>query len=150
MKALLPPPFRMALPWFCAVLLMAGAHSAKGYITDCAKPIMLGEVKFKEATLEEAVAYIKLAVKKLGTFDESYLNVVIVGASEEQKKKKISLEAREISLQSAMEHIARSAGLKVRVDAHAIVLAPPEQSDKLSTRTYRVPPDFISTGSAVK
>jgi len=129
---------------------MVRPPSANGYITDCGKPIMLSEVKFKDATLEEAVAHVKLAVKKLGMFDDTYINVVVLGVSEEQKKKKISLDVREISLRSALDHIARAVGLKVRVDAHAVVLAAPAYADKIHTRTYRVPPDFISAGSAAK
>ena len=150
MKAFLPPQSRFALGWLYVVILMAGWQSVKAYIPDCGKPIMLNEVKFKDATLEEAVAYVKRAVKNLHTFGDGNLNVIILGVSEEQKKKKISLDVREISLRSAMDHIAHAVGLKVRVDAHAIVLAPASQSNELSTRTYRVPPDFISTGSAAK
>ena len=150
MKAFLHPQSRFALGWLYVVILMAGWQSTNAFVTDCSKPIMLGEVKFKDATLEEAVAYVKLTVKNLHTFGDGNLNVIILGASEEQKKKKISLDVREISLRSAMDHIAHAVGLKVRVDAHAIVLAPASHSNELSTRTYRVPPDFISTGSAAK
>lgn len=150
MKAFMHPRSRFALGWFCALILLAGLHSTKAFITDCSKPIMLGEVKFKDATLEDAVACVKLAVKKLGIFADENLNVIILGASEEQKKKKISLDVREISLRSALDHIAHAVGLKVRVDAHAVVLTSAALSDELSTRIYRVPPDFISTGSASK
>lgn len=129
---------------------MAGPPSTKAFIPDCSKPIMLNEVKFKDATLEEAVAYLKLAVKKLGIFAEENINAVILGASEDQKKKKISLDVREISLRSALDHIAHAVGLKVRVDSHAVVLTSAAHAAELSTRNYRVPPDFISTGSAAK
>ena len=150
MKAFMHPRSRFALGWFCALILLAGLHSTRAFITDCSKPIMLGEVKFKDLTLEEAVAYVKQAVKKLEIFADENLNVIILGASEEQKKKKISLDVREISLSSALDHIAHAVGLKVRVDAHAVVLTSAAHSDELSTRTYRVPPDFISSGSAAK
>lgn len=150
MNALIPYRSRFAVGWLCVLMLLTGLHSAKAYITDCGKPIMLAEVKFKDATLDEAVASVKLAVKKLGIFDGTNINVVILGASAEQHQKKISLDVREISLQSALEHIAHAVGLKVRVDAHAIVLATPEHAEKIHTRTYRVPPDFITTGSVAK
>lgn len=150
MKASLPFRSLPAAGWLCAAILLAGMQSTKAFITDCSKPIMLNEVKLKDATLEEAVAYVKLAVKKLPAFGDGNLNVIILGASEEQKKKKISLDVREISLRSALDHIAHAVGLKVRVDAHAVVLTSAALSDELSTRIYRVPPDFISTGSAAK
>lgn len=150
MKAFMQPRSRFALGWLCALILLAGLQSTKAFITDCAKPTMLGEIKFKDATLEEAVTYVKRAVKNLHAFGDENLNVIILGASEEQKKKKISLEVREISLRSALDQIAHAVGLKVRVDAHAVVLTSAALSDELSTRTYRVPPDFISTGSASK
>lgn len=129
---------------------MMGPPCAKGYITDCGKPIMLAEVKLKDATLEEAVACLKLAVKKAGGFAGENVNIVILGASGEQKKKKISLDVREISLRSALDHIAHAVGLKVRVDAHAVVLTSAAYSEELTTRIYRVPPDFMVTGSAAK
>ncbi len=150
MNAFPHPQSRFAVGWLCALMLLVGVHSTKAFITDCSKPIMLNEVKFKDATLEEAVAYVKQAVKKLGIFADENINVVILGASEEQKKKKISLDVQEISLRSALDHIAHAVGLKVRVDSHAVVLTSAAHSDELSTRTYRVPPDFISTGSAAK
>ena len=53
MQAFMHPRSRFALGWFCALILLAGLHSTKAFITDCSKPIMLGEVKFKDATLEE-------------------------------------------------------------------------------------------------
>ena len=111
---------------------------------------MLSEVNFKDLTLEKAVAYLKQAVKKLAPLGNGNINVIILGASEEQKKKKISLDVREISLRSAMDHIARTVGLHVRVDAHTVVLTSAAVSDELSTRTYHVPSNFISAGSAAK
>ncbi len=150
MKVFSSPQSRIAAVWLCLVMVLAGLHSAKASITDCGKPIMLSEVKFKDATLEEAVAYVKQAVTKLDTLGEGNINVIILGASEEQKKRKISLDIREISLRSVMDHIANAAGLKVRVDAHAIVLAPVTHSHELSTRIYRVSPDFMQKGSAVR
>ena len=150
MKAFLHPQSRFAIRWLCALILLAGLQSTKAFITDCSKPIMLSEVNFKDLTLEKAVAYVNQAVKKLDPLGNGKINVVILGASEEQKKKKISLNVREISLRSAMDHIAHAVGLQVRVDSHAVVLTSAAHSDELSTRTYRVPPDFISTGSAAK
>lgn len=150
MKVPLSSPVRFAFAWLCAAILMMGPPCAKGYITDCGKPIMLAEVKLKDATLEEAVACLKLAVKKAGGFAGENVNIVILGASEEQKKKKISLDVREISLRSALDHIAHAVGLKVRVDAHAVVLTSAAYSEELTTRIYRVPPDFMVTGSAAK
>lgn len=150
MKAFLYPQSRLATGWLCAVILLAGLHSTKAFITDCSRPIMLTEVKFKDATLEEAVSYVKQAVKNLHTFGDGNLNVIILGASEEQKKKKISLDIRDISLRSTLDHIAHAVGLKVRVDAHAVVLTSAAHSYELSTRIYRVPPSFIQAGSAIK
>jgi len=150
MKALSFPPFRIAFAWLWGVILMAGLQSAKGCITDCGKPIMLAEVKFKDATLEEAVEHLKQAVKKLSVFRKECINMVILGASEEQRQKKISLDVRLISLQTAVDHIARSAGLLARLEAHAIALAPASHADELSTRNCRVPPCFLQAGSAAK
>jgi len=132
------------------ISLLAGWYSANAEITHCYKPIILHKVRFKDATLEEAVTYLKQAVKKLGLFADENINVVIIGASEEQKRKKISLDVGKIPLKTAFEHIANTVGLKVRVEAYAVVLAAPARADELATRFYRVPPEFIGMGSATK
>jgi hypothetical protein len=131
----------------CFMIILAGLASAHA---ESRRTIILPEVKIKDVTLEEAVAYLKQVVKKLDGWDDANINVIILGASEEQKRKKISLDVREIPLRSALDHIALSVGMKVRVDAHAVILAPATQSDEILTRTYRVPPHFIQAGSAAK
>ncbi|MFO1485182.1 MAG: hypothetical protein U1F71_17610 [Verrucomicrobiaceae bacterium] len=141
---------RTAIVLLSAWLFLVGSTTCNAWISCGPRPIILPEVRFKDATLEEAVAYLKQAVKKLGLFASENINVVVIGASAEQKRKKISLDVGEISLLSAFEHIANTVGLKVRVEAHAVVLISSSRADELATRIYRVPPDFMQTGSAVR
>ncbi len=124
--------------------------TAEAWITDCSKPIILPEVKFKDATLEEAIACIKKVVQKHDLFGSGSLNVIVQGATEEQKKKRISMDVQGMQLRSVFDQIAKMLDMRLRIDAYAVVLLPAATSKVLVTRIYRVPHDFIQAGSAVK
>src|SRR6266513_71113 len=57
---------------------------------------------------------------------------------------RITVSLDQIPLGDALRYIANQAGLKVKVEPHAVLLIPlTEQSDKLVTKTYKVPPEFF-------
>lgn len=60
--------------------------------------------------------------------------------------KEISLKLDNVPLDAALGYVAQQAGLKVEVQSFAVVLLLPSQaSTALFTKTYVVPPDFISS-----
>ncbi|MGV3658568.1 MAG: hypothetical protein ACO1TE_00235 [Prosthecobacter sp.] len=122
--------------------------SAHAYITNCSKPIRLREVRLKNATLDEAVAYLKAEVVKLALFDDMHLNVVVLGTPKPGAR--INLDLGEVTLQFAFEQVAQMAGMRLRTETHAVVLSAIPATEPIRTRIYRVPPDFISTGSAAR
>ena len=59
---------------------------------------------------------------------------------------RITLTLNQIPLGEALRYIASQAGLKVKVEAYAVLILPlSEQSNELTTKEYRVPPGFISS-----
>src|SRR5207248_3137231 len=59
---------------------------------------------------------------------------------------RITLTLNQIPLGEALRYIASQAGLKVKVEAFAVLILPlSEQSNELTTNEYRVPPGFISS-----
>jgi general secretion pathway protein D len=59
---------------------------------------------------------------------------------------RITITLNQIPLGEALRYIASQAGLKVKVEAYAVLVIPlSEQSADLMTKEYRVPPGFISS-----
>src|SRR5581483_4896097 len=56
---------------------------------------------------------------------------------------RVTLELNQIPLYDALHYLAEQAGLKLRVDSHAVALVPAEQSEELVTKRYQVPPEFF-------
>lgn len=110
---------------------------------------MLGEVQMKDATLEEAVACIKASAAKIEGFESNHINIVLLGAAPDPAKR-VSLDLKDVPLKLVLQEVARAFGLGMRIESHAVVLAPPGTAEPIHTRTYRVPPDFVATGSAAK
>lgn len=133
-----------------AVLLLSqlAGSSAHAFGVYCGRPIRLREIRLKNATLDEAVAYLKTEVAKLALFDDMHLNVVVLGAPKPGAR--INLELGEVTVQFAFEQVAQMAGMRLRVEAHALVLSAMTSPGPIRTRIYRVPPDFIQTGSAAR
>lgn len=127
-------------------LLLAGHVLA--FIPDCSKPIMIEEFKVKDVTFVEAVAQLRAKTRDLDPTEPNPemkgINIVFQGVTEEQKKKKVSLELKIVPAAFVLESLAKMVGLQMRVDAHAVVLLPKEANQALQTRIYRVPPDFLS------
>src|SRR5207244_2577893 len=69
---------------------------------------------------------------------------VVSRSHDSPEQAKITLEVDDIPLLDALTYIANHAGLKVKVEPHAVLLIPlTEQSDELVTKTYKVPPEFF-------
>ena len=111
--------------------------------------MVVNDVKMKDATLDEAVACIRAAVAKAEGAPNNHINFVILGKVPDPTKR-VSLDLKQTPLKLAVEEVARTFGMQVRPEFHAVVLAPPSYPDSLHTRTYRLPPFFIQTGSAAK
>jgi len=146
-------PLRTLMPALL-LLLMAGrgtAFDTSGRVSCDMRAYtiwaVVDEVKMKDATLQEAVNCIRAAAVKLTP--TKYFNIVVSGQPADPAKR-ITLDLKQVPLKLVLEEVARTFGLQLRTEYTAIVLASPSSAEPIRTRIYRVPPDFMATGSAAK
>ncbi len=87
--------------------------------------IILPIVQFRNATIEEAVEYLRV---KSCDFDKETVSPVFGGVSfvlnkDKAVKTSISLDLKDIPLGVALRYCVEAAGLKYRVDARAVMIA---------------------------
>jgi hypothetical protein len=136
------------LLFVAAVLVLEARAISPGPPGERAQSLILSEVKLKDATLDEAVAYLKAALHKPGLFEDAHVNIVVLGAPKQGAR--ITLDLRDVPARLAFEQVAQIVGMKLRIEANALVFVPLTSAEPIHTRIYRVPPDFIQTGSAAK
>ncbi len=115
--------------------------------------IRIPSINFREATIREALDFVKQRARALDTTepDESRRGVNIVldldpGSQSAETATRITLALTDIPLRDALDFIARAAGLKVKVDPYAVAIVPlNRETDVLITKEYKVPPGFIQT-----
>lgn len=148
-----PILIRTLLPAVLLLLMtrLGAAFDSQAWVVCDMRPcniqVVVSEVKMKDATLEEAVACIRTAAAK--DAPNNYFNVVVLGQVADPSKR-LTLDLKQIPLKLALEEVARTFDRRLRTESSAVVLASPSSPQPVYTRTYRVPPDFISTGSAAK
>lgn len=114
--------------------------------------IRIPSINFREATVREALDYIKQRAKALDTTepDEKRRGINIVldldpATQSADSAQRITLALTDVPLGEALRYIATAAGLKVKVDPYAVAIVPlNKQTDILITKEYRVSPGFIS------
>ncbi|MFO1440212.1 MAG: Amuc_1098 family type IV pilus outer membrane protein [Verrucomicrobiaceae bacterium] len=125
-------------------------RSAGAYLTQKMDTIVFPTVAFENATIEEAIEYLRIKSKDLDTEEpdptKKGVNIIIrtgdapAGAS-------ISLDLKNVPMSEALRYICDLAQMKYKVEAYAVVVVPiSESSTEMFTRTYRVPPDFLAAG----
>lgn len=100
------------------------------------------------ATLKEAMDCIKAAALDQSGFEGLPLNIVV--GAEPDSARRLTLAVKDVPLQRVLEEMARAFGLRMRIEPYAVVLTSVASPEPIRTRIYRVPPDFIGTGSAAK
>jgi len=132
--------------------------------------IIVPSVNFQDATIQDAMAFLRQKSRELGATDQNGqgINIVLklpansapvpmVGeASLDQPagtpaafNDRITLNLTNVPLDVVLRYIATLAGLKVKIEPFAVSMVPlTEVTDTLSVREFKVPPGFISAGSA--
>lgn len=113
--------------------------------------IILPRVDFHDATVREALDFIKQSAQKLDTTEQDPthkgINIVLkVGADAPEANARITLALNDIPLRAAIEYVAKAANLKLKIEPYAVSVVPvTEVTDVLITKQYKVPPGFISS-----
>lgn len=143
------------------------------YITDKLRRIIIPRVDFEDTTVEEAVDFLRLRASELDTMEldpaRKGVNFVIrrpraagvaapdagldagaealpLAAGDPGTLRVRELRLRNVPLAVALKYICDQTKLRYKVDDFAVTLVPQTESgEDIFTRTFRVPPDFISS-----
>jgi len=118
--------------------------------------IHIPSINFKDATVREALDYIKQRAASLDTEEpdpnKRGINIVLKIASSNQAEEsatRITLDLTDVPLGEALRYIATAANLKIKVEPYAVDVVPlNEETETLITKEYKVSPGFISSQPA--
>jgi general secretion pathway protein D len=113
--------------------------------------IIIPRVDFRDATIREALDFLKQRSVALDTTDQDPtrrgINVVLkVPADSPEADARITLSLNDIPLRAAIDYVAKAANLKLKIEPYAVAVVPQsEPTDILITKEYKVPPGFITS-----
>jgi len=116
--------------------------------------IIVPKVDFNEATVREALDFLKVRAAALDTSEadpaRKGINIVVKLAPDApEAAQRVSLNLNDIPLRQAIGYVAQAAGLKFKVEPYAVVVVPQSESiDVLITKEYKVPPGLITAAAA--
>lgn len=104
------------------------------------KTIILPSVAFTNATIEEAVEYLRIKSRDLDTAPGLTKGVNILLRNGDKPAPTITLDLREVALGDAIRYVAELAGLEMRVEPFAILVAPKSTAKPTSANTESASP----------
>jgi general secretion pathway protein D len=113
--------------------------------------IIIPRIDFRDATIREALDFIKQRAVTLDTSEEDPsrrgINIVLkVAADSPEANSRITLSLNDIPLRAAIDYVAKAANLKLKIEPYAVAVVPQsEPTDILITKEYKVPPGFITS-----
>ena len=132
--------------------------TGREYIARKLRETVIPSVLFDEATVDEAIEFLRQKSREHDPFetDEAEKGVNIVrrqaaagpdGAAPVEEQT-ISLRLTNVPLAEALRYVAEGSGMKYKIEPYTVVIVPLWQgTNDLYTRTFRVPPDFLSSAS---
>lgn len=134
-----------------AVAIDYGVGRSPGaYLTEKMNKIIFPTVQFQGATIEEAIEYLRVKSRDLDTFTDNTgvkgVNIIL-RTGDAPSNASISLDLKDVPMAEALRYVTELAQMKYKVEAHAVLVVPlSENASEQYTRSYRVPPDFLSSG----
>ena len=113
--------------------------------------IIIPRIDFRDATIREALDFLKQRAVALDTTDQDPtrrgINIVLkVPADSPEADARITLSLNDIPLRAAIDYVAKAANLKLKIEPYAVAVVPQsEPTDVLITKEYKVPPGFITS-----
>jgi len=111
--------------------------------------ILIPRLQFTDATVREAIEYLRGQTSRLDTGTEEGKDKgvnIVLKLDPSAASQTITIDLRDIPLREALAYITRLANLKTKVEDYAVLIVPiSEPTDTLITKEYRVPPGFITS-----
>lgn len=125
-------------------------RSPGAFLTEKMNKIIFPTVQFQGATIDEAIEYLRVKSRDLDTFTDASgvkgVNIIL-RTGDAPSNASISLDLKDVPMSEALRYVTELAQMKYKVEAHAVLVVPlSEDASQQYTRTYRVPPDFLSIG----
>lgn len=133
--------------------VVSGGVEPTVYLTKKMQQIVFPSVQFAGATIDEAIEFLRVKSRDLDAFetDPAKKGVnIILKAGETPVSAQISLDLKDVPMVEALRYVTELAGMKYKVEPFAVLVVPvSDTTTERYTRSYRVPPDFLSsTGGA--
>lgn len=133
-----------------AVDVYGGSPDASRYYTEKMNKIIFPSVMFAGASVDEAIEFLRIKSRDYDTIerDPTKRGVnLILRAGSSPSTAQITLDLKDVPMVEALRYITELAGMKFKVEPYAVVVVPlSETTSEQYTRTYKVPPDFLSLG----
>lgn len=125
------------------------------------KRITVPRIAFDQVTLSDAIDFLRAVSLREDKYEADSaakgvnFNINLSGISEEAQRSiletRFDLQLRDVPIQQALKYITEITKTSFKVDDFSVIILPPGVAlDELIARTYKVPPDFVtslSTGS---
>ncbi len=113
--------------------------------------IILPRVQFQEATIEEAIEFLRTKSRDLDTSSPGGGGVnLILPNFDSPPSARISLDLKDVPLSEALRYVTELAQMKYKVESNAVRIMPlTENASQMYTRTFKVPPDFLVSGGDI-
>jgi general secretion pathway protein D len=131
--------------------IYGGGPDDSRYYQEKMQRIIFPVVQFQGASIDEAIEFMRIKSRDYDTFeaDPTKRGVnLILKAGTTPSTAQISLDLKDVPMVEALRYITELAGMKYKIEPYAVVVVPlSDVSSEQYTRTYKVPPSFLSLGS---
>lgn len=124
-------------------------------VSEKLKRIMIPQIAMEQTTLAEAIDFLRVVSLREDnlTLDHQARGVnfsINLGPADSEASKQImgkrfDLQLRNIPITQILKHITELTGTTYQVDDYSVTIVKAGAVDEMIARTYRVPPDFVSS-----
>ncbi len=119
------------------------SQTGSGALLTKMQKIVFPEVRFSNATIEEALEFLRVKNRDLdiSEMDPTRKGVsFILKAGDEASQARITLDLKDVSLADAMRYVTELAGMKYKVEPYAVLVVPlTDTTTEQFTRVYKMP-----------
>ncbi len=126
--------------------MIAGLRGGREAITQKLRDLKLEKIDFAGATLNEVLEYLRVRSRDL---DPTGKGVDFVNnLPTDQDTASISLNLRQVPIEEVLRYVTEMANASFRIEDYAVrIISRSEDTGAIIMKSYKVPPDFISTAA---
>ena len=123
-----------------SVVAKGGRESISAKLRD----IKIERIDFSGAALEEVLEYLRVRARDLDPQGKGI--DFVMGVAKDQPLKPVSLNLTNVPIEEVLRYVTEVSGVSYRVDEYAVrIISLSDTNQSIISKTYRVPPNFIST-----